>query len=192
MPAKKTKEQQQQQLAAIAKEYQTNEQFKQQIDQAYEAAKQQSPDQIAQLESQYKENSKIVFAYMMIEQQEQQKANQPKAAASGLPMYSKEGAKLAYISELNGRCPEGYEVEKYLEGGCVKCRKGRALQVQDFVVKPRFSKCGGKAKKHADGSSLTLSNAKKLQYQGGPGDADSTQGMKPNHKQRAMLPKRRF
>ena len=198
MATKKTKEQQQQQLQAIAKEYSSNAQFKQQIDQAYEAAKQQSPDQIAQLENQYKENSKIVFAYMMIEQQEQQKANKPYAAASGLPMYSKEGSKLAYISQLNGKCPEGYEVERYFAGGCVKCRKGQALLLSNQInkiqgpIKNRFGsveadKCGKKISKHADGDSLTYKKAKSLIHSGGPGDVDSTQGMKLNKKQRAML-----
>lgn len=150
MATKKTKEQQQQQLQAIAKEYASNQKFKQQIDTAYEAAKQQSPEQISQLESQYKENSKIVFAYMMIEQQEQQKANQPYAAASGLPRYSKEGSKFEYIQALNGKCPEGYEVEKYFTGGCVKCRKGN--NTKDMItslrenMKTRFNKCGAKVK----------------------------------------------
>lgn len=106
MAQQKSKEQQQQKLQAIAKEYQTNAKFKQQIDTAYEAAKQQSPEQIAQLETQYKENSKIIFAYMMLEQQQTQ--------------YARSGAKLAYIQNLNNYDPE---IGMYMSGGCVKKRR---------------------------------------------------------------------
>lgn len=56
-------------------------------------------------------------------------------------IFAKMGSKLDYISLLNGRCPEGYEVEKFLKGGCVKCRK-KAMETNIFE-----NKCGGKAKK---------------------------------------------
>ncbi len=41
---------------------------------------------------------------------------------------AKNGAKLDYISYLNGKCPEGYEVEKFLAGGkpCMRCKKMEA------------------------------------------------------------------
>lgn len=187
------KEQQQKELEQIAKEYSTNSEFKTQVDQAYEAAKSQAPDKIAELESQYKEHSKIVFAYIMMKQAKEKQTNAPKKKASRLSQYSKNGSKLNYIGRLNGHCPEGYEVEKYLMGGCVKCRKGKTLSIQEqlsnlkFQAQPRFSKCGGKAQKHADGSRLTLAHAKSLKYKGGPGDVDSTQGMILNKKQKAML-----
>lgn len=199
-----TKEQQQQELAQIAKQYQSNQEFKTQVDSAYEAAKQQAPDQIAELESQYKEQSKIVFAYIMMKQAKKKQAAS-KQKTSNLPGFAKNGSKLNYIGRLNGHCPEGYEIDKYLLGGCVKCRKGKALSIQEqlanlkFQAQPRFSKCGakikkaeidkcgGKAKKHADGSRLTLAHAKSLKYKGGPGDVDSTQGMILNKKQKAML-----
>lgn len=45
-------------------------------------------------------------------------------------------------------------------------------------------------KKAKPGDNLTLTAGKKLQYNGGPGDINSTDGMKPNKKQRAMLPKK--
>lgn len=75
------------------------------------------------------------------------------------PRYAKLGTKL---SKLNGHCPEGYEVEKYLAGGCVKCRRGKQLQAMAIKSKKRFKKeeggemdflkCGGKkAKKHLGG-----------------------------------------
>lgn len=52
---------------------------------------------------------------------------------------AKLGAKLDYLKKLQGKCPEGYEVEKYLAGGCVKCRK----KAEDTFK----ANCGGKAKR---------------------------------------------
>lgn len=59
---------------------------------------------------------------------------------------AKLGAKLNYIKQLRGECPEGYEIEKYLAGGCVACRK---KMKEDASVVERFKseKCGGKMKK---------------------------------------------
>lgn len=51
------------------------------------------------------------------------------------------GAKLDYLQRLNGKCPEGYEIEKYMAGGCVKCRKKLLKNT------PLMDKCGGKVKK---------------------------------------------
>ena len=45
------------------------------------------------------------------------------------------------ISQLNGHCPEGYEVEKYLVGGCVKCKKKKQPALTEEL------KCGGKKKR---------------------------------------------
>ena len=54
------------------------------------------------------------------------------------------GAKLSYVQTLRGECPEGYEVEKYMAGGCVKCKKkAEGAKVVDIFK----DKCGGKAKK---------------------------------------------
>jgi len=41
------------------------------------------------------------------------------------PITAKFGAKLKHITELNGRCPEGYEMRYYKIGGtvCKKCAK---------------------------------------------------------------------
>lgn len=58
---------------------------------------------------------------------------------------AKLGVKLNYIQSLRGTCPEGYEVEKYMAGGCVKCRKKAAEGTK--VVDIFKEKCGGKAKK---------------------------------------------
>ena len=52
---------------------------------------------------------------------------------------AKLGAKIDYLKTLRGECPEGYEVEKFLSGGCVKCRKKAEMAFKD--------KCGAKMKK---------------------------------------------
>lgn len=57
--------------------------------------------------------------------------------------FAKLGSKLDYIKSLRGECPEGYEIEKYMAGGCVKCRKKSQETVTDIFK----DKCGGKAKK---------------------------------------------
>lgn len=58
---------------------------------------------------------------------------------------AKLGAKLNYVQTLRGECPEGYEIEKYMAGGCVKCKKKAAEGTK--VVDIFKEKCGGKAKK---------------------------------------------
>lgn len=57
---------------------------------------------------------------------------------------AKLGAKLNYVQTLRGECPEGYEIEKYMAGGCVKCKKKMDDKRAVDVFK---DKCGGKAKK---------------------------------------------
>ena len=59
-------------------------------------------------------------------------------------MEAKDGARIDYIKRLQGRCPEGYEVEKYMAGGCVKCRK-KAMAEGNKVIDEFKDKCGGKA-----------------------------------------------
>lgn len=58
---------------------------------------------------------------------------------------AKLGAKLNYIQSLRGTCPEGYEVEKYMAGGCVKCKKKAAEGTK--VVDIFKEKCGGQTKR---------------------------------------------
>ena len=60
--------------------------------------------------------------------------------------YAKLGAKLNYIKQLRGECPEGYEIEKYLAGGCVACRK-KMQEGASVVERFKSEKCGGKMKK---------------------------------------------
>lgn len=57
--------------------------------------------------------------------------------------FAKLGAKLNYMNSLKGKCPEGYEVEYFMSGGCVKCKKmnsGNSINIFK-------DKCGGKTKK---------------------------------------------
>lgn len=69
---------------------------------------------------------------------------QYKAMEGNQISVAKLGAKLSYVQTLRGECPEGYEVEKYMAGGCVKCKKkAEGAKVVDIFK----DKCGGKAKK---------------------------------------------
>ena len=69
---------------------------------------------------------------------------QYKAMEGNQISMAKLGAKLSYVQTLRGECPEGYEVEKYMAGGCVKCKKkAEGAKVVDIFK----GKCGGKAKK---------------------------------------------
>ena len=43
--------------------------------------------------------------------------------------FAQLGAKLDYINRLNGKCPEGYEIESFSKGGCVKCKKAQKSDV---------------------------------------------------------------
>ena len=75
-------------------------------------------------------------------------------------IYAKLGAKLDYINQLRGKCPEGYEVEKFRAGGCVKCKK-KQLEKQQIVERFKSEKCGGTMKKRVpkkeEGSKVTYS-----------------------------------
>jgi hypothetical protein len=53
--------------------------------------------------------------------------------------------------ELQGTCPEGYEIDKFLPGGCVKCRNKAMLNVSEM-------KCGGKhrIKKNCGGATIPV------------------------------------
>lgn len=74
---------------------------------------------------------------------------------------AKLGAKLNYIKQLRGECPEGYEIEKYLAGGCVACRK-KMKEGASVVERFKSEKCGGKMKKKvtksSGGSRITKKN----------------------------------
>lgn len=87
---------------------------------------------------------------------------------------AKFGAKLNYIKELRGQCPEGYEIQYYKSGGnlCKKCIKkkqeggevpqnpvdqfkcGRKMKKKAEGGDIPYDKCGGKSKKKQDGGPL--------------------------------------
>ena len=76
----------------------------------------------------------------------QLKSTYTKIMESKQATYAKLGAKLNYIKQLRGECPEGYEIEKYLAGGCVACRK-KMKEGASVVERFKSEKCGGKMKK---------------------------------------------
>ena len=89
-----------------------------------------------------KNAGKLFQAWGQAESQQQGAGRQILAEALGRnqqrPIAAKNGLK---ISQLNGHCPEGYEVEKYLVGGCVKCKKKKQPSFTEEL------KCGGKKKR---------------------------------------------
>lgn len=70
-------------------------------------------------------------------------------------VYAKAGTKLDYITRLNGGCPEGYEIERFMAGGkpCSRCKKKATVQMKKGSIMDSIKeeieskKCGGKAKK---------------------------------------------
>ena len=176
-----------------------------QIGQQYIEQMAKNKDENAQTFAQYFQinpvgTSKLILALVYQAKSEQnpkspknQRVSRPAAGMNVPPSaFGRKGLK---IMALNGHCPEGYEVVRYGLGGCVKCRKAKLKRLQDLLVEDM--KCGGKKriKKGSDGEvllkkggkSLTKNKAESLKYQGGPGDINSTEGMKPNKKQKKML-----
>lgn len=71
---------------------------------------------------------------------------------------AKFGAKLNYIKQLRGQCPDGYEVKYFKKGGlitkeCVACKQN-AKEVQEPSDPIEAFKCGRKMKKKACGGSV--------------------------------------
>jgi uncharacterized protein (DUF983 family) len=64
---------------------------------------------------------------------------------------AKFGAKLNYIKYLKGQCPEGYEMQRFANGGktCKKCEEKKKQAEESDPVKS--FKCGRKMKKAACG-----------------------------------------
>lgn len=93
-------------------------------------------DGIALLYEQYQRDPKDVQSIAQMSAQIIQKKQQAVSA--------KLGAKLNYINSLRGRCPEGFEVEKFLAGGCVKCKKKLG---EGGTAVERFKKSGTMPKK---------------------------------------------
>lgn len=121
-----------------------------------EKTQQEALQAFAQLPDNQKDQCLQIGAKVMQQLSKQSKSAAPQSIGSMQPTYNaaptptpygddpnaaisaRRGAKLNHISQLNGKCPEGYEVEKYLIGGCVKCRKGKVLSLAEQL------KCGGK------------------------------------------------
>lgn len=93
------------------------------------------------------------------EQQINEIYKQFKSMENNQTVMAKMGAKINYISRLQGKCPEGYEVEKFMAGGCVKCRK-KAMAEGSKAMDIFKDKCGGKAKrrikKNENGDKVTV------------------------------------
>lgn len=165
------------------------------------------------------ENTMILFAYQVYKQTQKSQAQNKQAVQEesiepedeseleemnyppvSNPITAKFGSKLKYITKLNGHCPEGYEMRYYKVGGvvCGRCAKKKQLLMQSMSCggKKRVKKqCGGggvneKKSFKKGGKTLTKAKAESLKYQGGPGDINSTEGMKPNKKQKKMLCKK--
>lgn len=133
-------EQLQQQVTQLVQAaLQGNQQARQQIQQIIQAAQQgdQQAQQVAQLIQQVAQQI----------QGQQQNPNQ-------IPSR-KFGAKLNYIKQLRGKCPEGYEMKYYAKGGrmCKTCQRVRMSangneMKQNMKVADQFkAKCGKKIKK---------------------------------------------
>ncbi len=102
-----------------------------------------------------KQIQQIMYAAQQGDQQATQLAQMIQSVAQQLQQQqvqaAKFGAKLDYIKQLRGQCPDGYEMQYYKAGGqlCKKCMKKQAMQEGgDFPQDPidQF-KCGRKMKK---------------------------------------------
>lgn len=134
---------QQQIVQLVQAAMQGNQQATQQIQQIMQAA-QQGDQQAAQIAQ-------------MIQQVAQQMQQQQVRAA-------KFGAKLNYIKQLKGQCPDGYKMEYYKKGGqlCKKCMKvhqdGGEVEQTPNTVAERFkmeaAKCGKKMNKKENGGAV--------------------------------------
>lgn len=115
-----------------------DEQMQQQIVQLVQAAMngdQQASQQIQQI--------------MQTAEMIQAVAQQMQTSQQTSPSMAKNGAKLNYIKELRGICPEGYEMQSYKVGGkvCKKCIKKK--EEGDKITQNAVDafKCGRKMKK---------------------------------------------
>ena len=137
------------------------QQLQQQIVQLVQAAMQgdqQATQQIQQImQAAQQGNQQAAQIAQMIQQVARQMQQQQVQAA-------RFGAKLNYIRQLKGQCPEGYKMEYYKEGGqlCKKCMKvqqngGDVKQAPNTVAgqfKMEAAKCGKKMKKKEEGGTI--------------------------------------
>lgn len=135
---------QQQIVQLVQAAMQGDEQANQQIQQIMQAAQQGDPQatQIAQM---------IQAVVQQMQGQQAQRAQK--------------GAKLNYIKQLRGQCPEGYELEYFKKGGqlCKKCvQKQKMQQGGDIPQDPIDAfKCGRKMKKKEEGGSIDVAKCGK-------------------------------
>ena len=77
---------------------------------------------------------------------------------------AEKGAKLNYIKQLRGECPEGYEMQYYRVGGkvCKKCMKKKCEEGGNVPTDPIDSfKCGRKTKKCEQGGTIDFAKCGK-------------------------------
>lgn len=75
----------------------------------------------------------------------EQAAQQIQQISQQQAQSAKNGARLNYIKQLKGQCPEGYEMQYFKAGGCMKCAKAKASTKESAVSGFKKQK-GGKAK----------------------------------------------
>lgn len=156
------------------------QQLQQQIVQLVQAAMQgdqQATQQIQQImQAAQQGDQQAVQITQMIQQVAQQMQQQQVQAA-------RFGAKLNYIKQLKGQCPEGYKMEYYKQGGplCKRCMKvhqdgGEVKQTPNTVAeqfKMEAAKCGKKMNKKENGGAVETEKCGgkpklKKKAQGGP------------------------
>lgn len=133
-------EQMQQQIVQLVQAaMQGDQQAQQQVQQIMQAAQQGDPQaqQIAQLIQQVAEQLQGQQTQMM-----------------------RFGAKLNYIKYLRGKCPEGYEMQYFKNGGKAGCKKCQKKEEGGDVI-ANF-KCGRKMKKKCEQGSSIEMNGKKM------------------------------
>lgn len=142
------------------------QQLQQQIEQLVQAAMQgdqQATQQIQQImqAAQQGDQQAVQIAQMIqqVAQQMQQQMQQQQARTA------KFGAKLNYIKQLKGQCPDGYKLEYYRQGGqlckrCAKAQEGSQIGKAPSTIAEQFkieaAKCGKKMKKKEDGGSVEV------------------------------------
>lgn len=135
------------------------QQLQQQIVQLVQAAMsgdQQANQQIQQIMQAAQQGDQQAMQIAQMIQQVAQAMQQQQVQAA------KFGAKLNYIRQLNGTCPEGYRVEYFKSGGalCKRCAKvhQEGGDMQPLTLTEQFriesAKCGKKMKKKACGGSV--------------------------------------
>ena len=139
-----------------------NEQ-EQQIVQLVQAAMQgdqKAQQQIQQIQQAAQQGNQQAVQLMQMIQQIAQQLQQQQAQVARL------GAKLQYINQLRGKCPEGYEMQYFKNGGktCSKCVAKQAMQQGGDMDPVSAFKCGRKMKpKSACGSKIKAACGSKVQ-----------------------------